>query len=246
MADPDARTILAGDDEPATGWRMRTPAGPVAAVLAIRAGLAVTVLVSLARCEPGDNGRASMTTTSYADATAPTDRTATTTTTAPTVDPDRGFSTERVVFQEPGPDDPRASSLFKQVRFSGNQGYDRAVFEFERGMPYGGFYVEYGRGPDGLGDAGCVAPERQKGADLVVSLHGTGTAEGVDPGSGRRSYTGSERVRPTSTNEIVEAVLYCEFEATVEWVLVLRERQPFRVTTFTDPPRIVIDVERRR
>jgi hypothetical protein len=243
LADPDARAILAGDDGPATGWWMRTRPGREAAVVAIRAGLAVIVLVSLASCEPGESGQASM--TGFRDATATTDRMATTTTSAPTVDPDRGFSTERVVFQEPGPDDPRASSLFKQVRFSGNQGYDRAVFEFERGMPYGGFYVEYGRGPDGLGDAGCVAPERQKGADLVVSLHGTGTAEGVDPGSGRRSYTGRERVRPTSTNEIMEAVLYCEFEATVEWVLVLRARQPFRVTTLTDPPRIVIDVERR-
>jgi hypothetical protein len=188
-----------------------------------------------------------MTTTRFPDVTPTTERAATTTTTsATTVDPDRGFSTERVVMQGPGPDDPRASSLFKQVRFAGNEGSDRVVFEFERGMPYGGFYVEYGRSPEGLGDAGCVAPERQEGADLVVSLHGTGTSEGVDPGSGRRSYTGRERVRPTSTDEIVEAVLYCELEATVEWVLVLRERRRFRVTTLTGPPRIVIDVERRR
>ena len=188
-----------------------------------------------------------MTTTGFPDAPPTTERTATTTTTsATTVDPDRGFSTERVVIHGPGPDDPRASSLFKQVRFAGHEGSDRVVFEFERGVPYGGFYVEYARSPDGLGDAGCVAPERRTGADLVVSLHGTGTSEGVDPGSGRRSYTGPERVRPTSTNEILEAVLYCEFEATVEWVLVLRERRRFRVTTLTGPPRIVIDVERRR
>jgi hypothetical protein len=53
LADPDARAILAGDDERATGWWMRTRAGPEAAVVAIRAGLAVTVLVSLASCEPG-------------------------------------------------------------------------------------------------------------------------------------------------------------------------------------------------
>jgi hypothetical protein len=188
-----------------------------------------------------------MTTTRLPDATTTTELTATTTTTsATTVDPDRGFSTDRAVIQGPGRDNPRASSLFKQVRFAGTEGHDRAVFEFERGMPYGGFYVEYAQGPDGLGDAGCVAPERRKGADLVVSLHGTGTSEGVDPGSGRRSYTGRERIRPTSTNEIVEAVLYCEFEATVEWVLVLRERRRFRVTTLTGPPRIVIDVERWR
>jgi hypothetical protein len=190
-------------------------------VVATRAGVAVAVVVCLASCEPGGKGRESMTTTTrLAD-----------TTTATT---------------DPGPDDSRVSTLLNQVRFAGGEGYDRAVFEFESAMPYGGFYVEYAPSRDGLGDAGCVAPDRQKGADLVVSLHGTGTSEGVDPGSGPRSYTGRERIRPTSTKELVEAVLYCEFEATVEWVLVIRERRPFRVATLADPPRIVVDVERQR
>lgn len=112
-------------------------------------------------------------------------------------------------------------------------------------MPYGGFYVEYASDREGLGDAGCVPPERSEGADLVVSLHGTGTSEGVYPDLGRRSYTGRDRVRPTSTTEIREAVFFCEFEATVEWVLVIRERRPFRVTILSDPPRLSVDVQRR-
>jgi hypothetical protein len=124
-------------------------------------------------------------------------------------------------------------------------GYDRAVFEFESAMPYGGFYVEYASDREGLGDAGCVSPKRSQGADLVVSLHGTGTTEGVYPNLGRRSYTGRERVRTTSTKEIREAVFFCEFEATVEWVLVIREKRPFRITTLSDPPRLLVDVQWR-
>ncbi len=158
----------------------------------------------------------------------------------------KDFGTEPVVIRGAGPDNSRESTLLKQVRFAGEEGYDRAVFEFEDAMPYGGFYVEYARSPDGLGDAGCEAPGRRNGADLVVSLHGTGTSDGVPPDIGRRSYTGGERIQPTGTNEMLEAVLYCEFEATVEWVLVLREELPFRVKRLTDPPRIVVDVERRR
>lgn len=112
------------------------------------------------------------------------------------------------------------------------------MFEFESAMPYGGFYVEYASDREGLGDAGCESPERSKGADLVVSLHGTGTTEDV-------SSTGRGRIRPTSTEEILEAVLFCEFEATVEWVLVIREKRPFRITTLSDPPRLLVDVQWR-
>jgi hypothetical protein len=104
-------------------------------VVAIRAGVAIAVLVCLGSCEAGGKGRASMTTTT-------TERTASTTTSSTTVDPNRGFSTDRVVIQGPTPADPRGSSLFRQLSFAGNEGYDRAVFEFEGGLPYGGFYVE--------------------------------------------------------------------------------------------------------
>jgi hypothetical protein len=122
-------------------------------------------------------------------------------------DPNRGFSTERVTVRKPEPDDPRASSLFKQVHFGAGDGYDRAVFEFE-GFPWGGSYVEYASSPDGLGDAGCSAPERVKGADLVVSFHGTGTTTGPNPHEGPRSYAGTQRIRPESTTEILEAIFF--------------------------------------
>jgi hypothetical protein len=210
-----------------------------------RAGLAATaVLIGLAACDREE--RKGTTPTRPADpGTAATVATTPTRAALPTVvGPHRGFATDRVIVGGPGPDGVQASPLFRQVRFAAGDGYDRAVFEFETAMPYGGFYVEYSDG-DALGDAGCEAPPRRPGADLVASFHGTGTHEGVYPDLGRRSYTGRERIRPASTEGILEAVLYCEFEATVEWVLVVRDRRPFRVSTLADPPRIVVDVGHR-
>jgi hypothetical protein len=174
--------------------------------------------------------------------TASTASSTTTSSTPRTIDPNRGFSTETVFVDGPGANAP-GTSLFDQVRFAAGEGYDRAVFEFEQSLPYGGFYVEYDAdGRDSLGDAGCEAPDRTQGVDLVVSFHGTGTSE-LPEGKGRQSYTGRERIRPETTKEIVEAVFFYEFEATVEWVLVLRQQRPFRLTTVDDPPRVVLDIQ---
>lgn len=68
----------------------------------------------------------------------------------------RGFGTECVTVRGPGPDDPRAGSLFKQIRFSARDGFDQVVFEFE-GLPWGASYVTYPSEDEALGDAGCSA-----------------------------------------------------------------------------------------
>jgi hypothetical protein len=34
----------------------------------------------------------------------------------------------------------------------------------------------------------------------------------------------------------------CDFEAVFEWIIGLDAKHPFDVTTFEDPPRLVIDV----
>ena len=209
--------------------------------------LALLVLVS---CDGDDEAQprpatSQMTPTTTATTTTGTGGATTTISFSRAVDPNRGFSTERVIVHGPEPDDPRASSLFKQVRFSAGDGYDRAVFEFE-GFPWGGFYVEYASEADGLGDAGCSAPERVEGADLVISFHGTGTTAGPNPNQGPRSYTGAKRIRPESTTEILEAAFFCELEATVEWVIVVHDQRRFPVAALADPPRLILDVERGR
>ena len=210
-----------------------------------RAGFGLAaVLMGLVACDPAGDREATTPPHPATPGTAATVANATTTTPLPAaVDPDRGFAIDRIIVGGPGVG-VQASPLFRQVRFAAGDGFDRAVFEFETAMPYGGFSVGYADG-DALGNAGCAAPRRRPGADLVLSFHGTGTHEGVYPDLGRRSYTGRERIRPASTEEIVEAILYCEFEATVEWALVIRDRRPFRAATMGDPPRIVVDVEHR-
>jgi hypothetical protein len=49
---------------------------------------------------------------------------------------------------------------------------------------------------------------------------------------------------PGSPEGIVEAKQICDFEGVVEWVLGTDRVAPFRVTTLSGPPRIVIDVRR--
>ncbi len=83
------------------------------------------------------------------------------------------------------------------------------------------------------------------GADLVVSFGG-GTREDPYSHSSRRSYTGRTRIRPRSTEQVREAVLFCEFEGELDWVLVVGEKRPFRVSTLDGPPRLVVDVARAR
>jgi hypothetical protein len=68
LARQGRRVILAGIDEP-TRWRLR---GRIGMVVAIRIGVAVSIVVCLASCEPDGNGRASMTTTRATDATTAT------------------------------------------------------------------------------------------------------------------------------------------------------------------------------
>lgn len=182
-------------------------------------------------------------------ASSPAATAGSTTTSGPTaapprkgLDPQRNFDTERVWVQGPGTGNPKGSPLLKQVRFGAWRGYDRVVFEFEEYLT-GAFSVAYAAesAPDSLSSE-CSAPKRLPGADLVVSFHGTGTSEDPSSDSARRSYTGRSRLRPTSTEQVVEAVLFCEFEATLDWLLVIGDRRPFRVTTLDGPPRLVLDV----
>ncbi|HEY3238614.1 MAG TPA: hypothetical protein VGL92_03535 [Acidimicrobiia bacterium] len=179
----------------------------------------------------------------------------TATTAGPTVtppaqrlDPQRNFATEDVWVLGPGTGNPKGSPLLQQVRFGAGIGYDRVVFEFEEYLT-GKFSVAYVSEleSDYASDSpssDCSAPKRMAGTDLVVSLLGTGTREAPYSDSSRRSYTGRRRIRPTSTEQVREAVLFCEFEATLDWVLVVADKRPFRVTTLDGPPRLVVDVAR--
>jgi hypothetical protein len=44
-------------------------------------------------------------------------------------------------------------------------------------------------------------------------------------------------------NAILQARSACDFEAHVDWAIGVKARQRFKVTTLTNPPRVVIDVK---
>lgn len=118
------------------------------------------------------------------------------------------------------------------------------TFQFDGAVP-SPVLVWYEEEPFEISDAGCIVPRLPEGRVLTVSFHGSATHQfSADPNRlGRPTYTGSERLRSRDTRLIVEAVLSCEFEAEVEWAIVLGERRPFRAMTLSNPPRFVLDVQ---
>jgi hypothetical protein len=100
-------------------------------------------------------------------------------------------------------------------------------------------------------DARYVArPITEDPSDRPVSLKGDAVlrirlepASGVDLTSAgaTRTYTGSTRLR-ADTEVVNEAVLIGDFESVMTWVLGVDGKQPFRVTTLSNPNRLVIDV----
>ena len=192
----------------------------------------------------GDDEAAEPTPSSAATSTT-TSAPATTTTPVPAgIPPERGFSTEELfVTFPPEPGRQEGATYLTDVRLGVGQGYERLTFQFDQAVPP--VHVHYEEEPFETSDAGCSVPRLAEGRVVTVSFHGTATHEfSPDPNSrGRPTYTGSERLRSRDTRLIVEAVLSCEFEAEVEWAVVLRERRPFRAMTLSAPPRFVLDVQ---
>jgi hypothetical protein len=144
--------------------------------------------------------------------------------------PAPGFGTAEVSVPPTGP------GLLKAVRAAHQTGADRVVFEFEDDLP--GYAVRYVQRPvteDGSGNTVDVAGdnvievrmERASGADL--------TGEEF-----RQVYTGPTRIDP-NTPVVTELVRTGDFEAVLTWVIGVRGKPGFNVTTVTGN-RLVIEV----
>ena len=130
------------------------------------------------------------------------------------------------------------TALLTDVRSARQEGYDRVVFEFENGVP--GYEVGYVERPivaDGSGEEITV----EGGAVLRVRMEPSLDAD-LTQESAPRTYTGPNRFAP-DTAVVVELVGTGGFEAVLTWAVGIDAERPFRVTTLSDPPRIVIDVE---
>ncbi len=151
----------------------------------------------------------------------------------PTVEPsgDAGFACDLPV--EGGGPPLRAN--ITDVRAATHDGYDRIVFQFRGGIPE--FLVQSATPPFTADPSG--QPLAVKGSSfLYITLRG-GTKQ-MD--SGASSYSGPRNFNlefPTLVN-LVEAG---DFEAVSTWYAGLSHAACLRVSTLTEPDRLVIDIQ---
>lgn len=129
--------------------------------------------------------------------------------------------------------------LLTEVRFD-PEGCPRVVFVFENELaPYS---IGYDEPPFAECGSGEGISTGAWGASGYIVFH-SDTASGVDLSGEtfRETYTGDEDIE-VSAPILRRIRRTCDFEATLEWVIALDERRPFKVSTLTGPPRIVIDV----
>jgi|GEM_PF-813328 len=132
-----------------------------------------------------------------------------------------------------------SAAPLRDVRVAAQSGYDRVVFEFE-GDRLPGYAVAYVDGPVTADPSG--EPVDLGGAEaLSVRMEpASGVVQTAD--EARESYTGPDRAAGPPGGVVTEVVRTGDFEAVANWVVATRTRAPFRITTLTGPPRLVIDV----
>ena len=110
--------------------------------------------------------------------------------------------------------------------------------EFDGDLP--GYDVGYLDGPpreDGSGEEVAVEGDR------ILSVRMT-PASGVvlGPDSVTETYTGPDRITAASGGVVTEVVQLGDFEAQLTWAIGTIGGQRFKVTTLSDPTRLVVDV----
>lgn len=192
----------------------------------------MTLLLAAALAGCGGDDEPEATPTTLADTTTAT---ATTPTETGGIDPLDDASTDPAT----GEAEAEETALHELVRVARHEGYDRVVFEFTNVRP--GYRVEY-----------VEPPIREDGSGNVVDIEGNhfvavrmepasgfdlNTGEGVVVYKGPRRISGAD----AGTPEVAEVVRTGDFEAVLTWVVGLVDRVDFRVLTFDDPPRLVVD-----
>jgi hypothetical protein len=191
------------------------------ASMTVRPFLLIAALLLLAGCGGSDDEQQATSTT-------------TSTVTETTPGPLGGASTDTVVVASA----IEETALLTDVRSARQEGFDRVVFEFANGVPgYDVGYVERPIVADGSGDEIAVEGAAVLRVRMEPALDADLTKE-----SAPRTYTGPNRFSP-DTAAVVELVGIGGFEAVLTWAVGIDGERPFRVTTLSDPPRLVIDVD---
>ena len=194
----------------------------------MRAVAVVTVLcaVTLGACGAGGGGAKSAGTTTSASVSTSSSAS----TSAPTAGAATGASTTPV---SAAPTHPTAHLV--AVRAARQQTVDRVVFEFSERVP--GYKVSYVKKPI-VQTSGREVPIS---ANFVLEVR-MEQASGFNQDTGQPTYTGGTPIRPAGTRAVGEVAQVEDFEGVLTWVAGLDADVPFRVSTLSAPPRLVIDL----
>ena len=146
-----------------------------------------------------------------------------------------GDTEAKTVQAQPG--EFSGQALLRDVRMGVHPevgGWDRIVFEFS--------------GPNlPPATVGYVATASQCGSGVGVTLKGTAVlnvrfsqAAAHDQSA---QPTFAPKTLPGPGTTLLEAKASCDFEGVVGWAAGIKAKQPFKVTTFQNPTRLVIDVK---
>ncbi|MFP4348731.1 MAG: hypothetical protein ACLFQY_10630 [Desulfococcaceae bacterium] len=125
-------------------------------------------------------------------------------------------------------------AVLRDVRIGKHEDWDRIVFEFE-GDQFPGYHLEY-----------IDRPIRKCGSGEVVEIDGPGWLQvhfyPAQAHTRAGNATVTDRQRSPDLPILDEAVLVCDFEGVVEWVLGLNNPNRYRVLELADPTRLVVDI----
>ena len=126
-------------------------------------------------------------------------------------------------------------AILKTFRTARHPGFDRFVLEFAKELP--GYHLEY-----------IDRPIRRCGSGDTVPMEGDGflsvKVELVQAHTemGDETIAGPDRHRKLSLGVMREAVMTCDLEGRVVWVVGMAAPNKYRVLELSNPPRLVVDV----
>jgi hypothetical protein len=131
--------------------------------------------------------------------------------------------------------DAAPAAVLRDVRTGTHDGFERVVFTFDARVP--GYHVEYVDKPV----YHCASGEPLwLAGDAWLSVRFRIAAAHTEEGEA----TVAERDRRLAGPLLRQLTLTCDFEGDVTWVLGLAEPNPYRLAELSDPPRLVVDVQR--